>query len=436
MYGEASILYFLAELNEFSNLGKGPETMKIPYAKKWQKETAGIGVNGVETLNVTMVSNTSGFINEFDSSATASGTLDLQTSQRAPSGGYVFFATGLDTNGCPMSFGGVINVDGPGTISGNGSVFDLKDCTNSFAAESLDASVVIAPDSYGRIQVALTPSVASGVLPVTWEGYIVDARHIRLVETKDVINGTTGGTALGQGANAGTFNTGSIAGSTFVFGTTGLDFNWFFQMAGLVTADSNGNVSGNLNFNDLTGTGVQAPIPFSGNYTVDSTGRVTLTNLTDGTFNVRLQLYLTGDGNATVISMDYSDVLAGFGYRQTGGGSFTASSFSGKYGMNATGFGGRTEFDAVGPITADGIGTLQGRYDTGILSGTPRANSSLTGDFVADGGGVFTGTISGLDITTSANRDAFTYYVIDTKKAVAIETDPNQLTLGNYEIQH
>src|ERR1700756_636326 len=29
----------MAELNEFSNLGKGPETMKVPYAKKWQKET-------------------------------------------------------------------------------------------------------------------------------------------------------------------------------------------------------------------------------------------------------------------------------------------------------------------------------------------------------------------------------------------------------------
>ena len=29
----------LAELSEFSNLGKGPESMKVPYAKKWQKET-------------------------------------------------------------------------------------------------------------------------------------------------------------------------------------------------------------------------------------------------------------------------------------------------------------------------------------------------------------------------------------------------------------
>jgi uncharacterized protein YdeI (YjbR/CyaY-like superfamily) len=38
-YGAASIRHFLAELNEFSNLGKGPETMKVPYAKKWHKET-------------------------------------------------------------------------------------------------------------------------------------------------------------------------------------------------------------------------------------------------------------------------------------------------------------------------------------------------------------------------------------------------------------
>ncbi len=29
LYGEASILYFLAELNEFSNLGKGHEAMKV-----------------------------------------------------------------------------------------------------------------------------------------------------------------------------------------------------------------------------------------------------------------------------------------------------------------------------------------------------------------------------------------------------------------------
>src|SRR5262249_31085084 len=31
--------HFLAELHAYRNLGKGPEAMKVPYAKKWQKET-------------------------------------------------------------------------------------------------------------------------------------------------------------------------------------------------------------------------------------------------------------------------------------------------------------------------------------------------------------------------------------------------------------
>jgi uncharacterized protein YdeI (YjbR/CyaY-like superfamily) len=37
--GAAGLPYFLAELNEFGNPGKRPETMKVPYAKKWRKET-------------------------------------------------------------------------------------------------------------------------------------------------------------------------------------------------------------------------------------------------------------------------------------------------------------------------------------------------------------------------------------------------------------
>jgi hypothetical protein len=49
--------------------------------------------------------------------------------------------------------------------------------------------------------------------------------------------------------------------------------------------------------------------------------------------------------------------------------------------------------------------------------------------------GVFTGTITGLEIDTPANNDAFTYYMIDTTKVLAIETDPNQLTLVRFVLQ-
>ena len=60
---------------------------------------------------------------------------------------------------------------------------------------------------------------------------------------------------------------------------------------------------------------------------------------------------------------------------------------------------------------------------------------SVSGAFTADASGVFTGTITGLDIDTPANVDAFTYYVIDPTKVVAIETDGNQLTIVKFALQ-
>jgi len=73
-----------------------------------------------------------------------------------------------------------------------------------------------------------------------------------------------------------------------------------------------------------------------------------------------------------------------------------------------------------------------------LSTGTPAAGLALTGDFVADPSGVFTTStgIQGLDVLTPANQDAFTYYFIDNQRAVAIETDPNQLTLGYFEVVH
>ena len=250
--------------------------------------------------------------------------------------------------------------------------------------------------------------------------------------------GVTGGTAFAQGGNVGTFSAASIAGSSFVFGTTGQNPNGFFQAAGVFTANPDlTTVNGTLNFNDLTGSGAQAPLAFVGTYTVDATGRVTVQDTTDG---FTIQMYLDGNGNGTVASMDAFDVLAGQAYLQSGSGSFNAASFSGSYGLDATGTDlNFLQVDSVGPVTADGIGSLTGTVDQNSLStGAPAPSLPLTGDFVADPSGVFitTAGIQGLDVTTSPNSNAFTYYLVDSTRVVAIETDPNQLTLGYFELTH
>ncbi|MGA3351490.1 MAG: hypothetical protein ABSC33_20870, partial [Candidatus Sulfotelmatobacter sp.] len=172
------------------------------------------------------------------------------------------------------------------------------------------------------------------------------------------------------------------------------------------------------------------------------TGRVTVTGVTDSltspTFQYTLQLYLDGNGNALLISMDTTDGIAGSAFPQTG--SFTAASFAGSYALNvdqqdtSSGF----EYDGVGVATSDGVSSVTGYLDmTGILSSslTQDADDLIAGGFTANANGVFTGTIQGISTNSGSTADNFTYYLVDTTKAVAIENDTDQLTLGVFELQ-
>jgi hypothetical protein len=414
-----------------------------------------VGVKGVETLNVSFLplNPSKAFITEFDASAAASGELDLQTSTAALAHpiGYAFGLTGLDKTFNPLAIGGVINIDGPGAISGTGSVFDVND--NGFsglsAKQTFGLSTVSAPDALGRLTFTLNPAAVNTFPRIILIGYIVDANHIRLVETHDPFVGTLGGTALGQGANTGTFNTSSVSGNGFVVGLSGSDHAGPFQLAGLLIANSDLSVGGFFNYNTLPNTtGTQTPRQIIvGTYTVDATGRVTLAGVGDGTHNSNLQLYLDGSGHAMAMSMDSTDILSGIGFQQSGGGSFTSASFSGAYAMDSTGadFTNKDELDAVGPVTAAGsAGTFSGTTDLNWLfssfPGPTFPKAPVSGTFTSAANGVFTGTINGLDVTTctvytttgpGCTADVFTFYLIDsTGDAIAIETDPNQLTLA------
>jgi hypothetical protein len=409
-----------------------------------------IGVNGVEALDATAFSTSRATLTEFDTSGTSSGTLDLQTSKAAPSGGYAFFAFGRDSAKSASVIGGVLNVDGAGTISGNGSVFDLNDAALSapLAAQSFAASTVTAPDGQGRVEFKLVPSAASGIAAINLVGYVVDGKTVRLVETTDGYGGFTGGTALGQ---TGTFASSSISGVNFVFGAAGQDPNGALQAAGLLMAGANtgtagavtGNVTGTFSWNDLSGVANQTPLPLAaGTYTLDTagvgagTGRVTLAGLTDSTtnptFTYDLEMYLTGDGRALLILMDNDTVVAGTGFQQTAG-PFGFNSFSGTYALNVRHVipngGSETHQDGDGPLTADGAGNLAGFVDL-ITSDLP-----LSGTFVASDNGVFTGTLAGLDTSMTAPVHNFAYYLISPTQAVLIETDNGQLTLGFLELQ-
>lgn len=405
-----------------------------------------LGVNGVETFSGALTCTCKALITEFDGSATGSGTLDLQTTNAIPTGGYAFAISGSVPNASnpslidPLVVGGIINVDNvsfPGSISGAGSVLDVNDAGLVTEAEGVsNTSSVSAPDASGRVVFTLDSPDFQEIVLV---GYVIDATRIRLVETNDNFVGTTGGSAFGQGVNTGQFSSAAFAGQSYVLGLNGYDINFILQAAGVVTANQDGTVSGNVSYNDLgLVLASQSPLIPVGTYTVDPSGRVTMTGVTDNVVAFNLQLYLTGDGHAVAISMDNNDALAGLGFAQTG--PLVAASFGGTYVMDVTGADqvGLFELDAVGPVTADGVGTFTGTADLNwLLNSGPVSDLSVSGTFgTPDSNGSFTGTITGLDVTFNSS-DAFTYYLADPTTVVGIETDNtlNQLTLAYFSLE-
>jgi hypothetical protein len=421
--------------------------------------------NGQEILSLTLTSlpsstTSSARITEFDSWATAGGQLEAQSAPAAtPLGGYAFSVGGLDGNqpGLPLGIGGVIDVDSSGNISGsNGSsVFDENDGGTLLQAQSFSPSTVDSvPDAFGRVTFTLNPSAASGVQQIVLVAYFVNSTHLRLVEGADALGGTTGGQAFAQ-TGTGTFSTASFQGSSYVLQTGGSDnsADGVLQLAGVLTGNADGaTVSGNISFNDLTSFTPQGGAAIaSGTYTVDASGRVTLIGLTDNaTFSYNVQIYLDGNGNARVLSMDSHDEFVGLSNQRKG--SLSASTFSGTYAMGVIGVDPTSfnEIDAVGPVAADGVGSLPGLVDLNWIF-SPSPGPTFTdapvspATFAATATpGIFAGNVTGLDVTNcqvytpggvGCTADAFTYYLVNAGTVVGIENDANQLTLLRFELQ-
>jgi len=374
--------------------------------------------------------------------------------------GYAFSVNGVDGSDYAAASGGVITIDGAsGGISGTGSIFDVNDVCDyltsstscnaaTYSAQSFTASSVSAPDSLGFVQFALNSNLyASGstIPSVILDGYMIDANHIRLVEdwSNDWYAGTTGGTAVAQ-TGTGAFSTASISGSSYVFGMGGYDVNGVLQNAGVLTFNSDGTVSGTLSFNDLTfqtpngGTALAAAV---GTYTVDSTGRVSIYNVTDNaTFGYNLELYLSGGSKAVMISMDATnpttpDVLGGLSWQQ-GTGAFDLTTITGDYAIALDQYGvdpstsTEAEWDAVGLLTSDGTGNLGGYFDQNL-------SLFVGGGLVPDKS--FSATLATTSTngvyTVTPNSGTYTSYIVDGTAGVVLQDDPSGLTLGYFANQ-
>jgi hypothetical protein len=406
-----------------------------------------IGQAGIENLSFVVLDNTRALIQTFDdttlptlSAEASSGTLELQTSSAAPTGGYAFVVGGVDVTSVPMSLGGVLNIDSPNTISGNGSVADENGISTGLSPANTISGTLTSPDPLGAVTFNLTAGFAPSL---HFTGYIVDATHMKLIETD--IDGTgagfgsTAGVAVAQGSATGTFTNNSAFAGTYVFDILGQDPSLVpssLASLGQFTADASGNLSNGFNDEVLAGISVLNGTPFvlsdlfTGTYTLDfnGTGRVdsTITYVNNGP-GPELIFYLTGNGNPPLV-LDADSTSLGSGISVGTGIAHPQAappfSFNGLFGVSfVQSNGSNYENDVTGQVTVNGSSTtLTGVIDTN-LSTTPSPNTVLSGTFAGPTSGRFTGTLTNAFFTTPNTTISVAFYPVDASNIFFIQTD-------------
>jgi hypothetical protein len=205
-----------------------------------------------------------------------------------------------------------------------------------------------------------------------------------------------------------------------------------------LTLGASGAATGTLNWNDLSNN-AQSPLAFAGTYTVDPTGRVTVSKLVGSNFTYSFHLYLTGNGSGLLLSSDTADIFNGQAFQQQAA-PFTAASFSGTYGLSDSDYvtarssGAFEDSIANGSIVAtpgSSANTLAGFADLG----NSNANFALSGSVTPNSTGILQGAIAGFNLASTSTAGSFTLYLVDGTQSVLIETDNGQLNLGHFQLQ-
>ena len=408
-----------------------------------------IGQLGVENLSLVLLSSSQALIATLDnpnlqpSFETSSGTLDLQTATAAPSGGYAFVVNGADTGSQAMAMGGVLKIDSTGEIGEAGSVADQDDA-GIFVPSASVSGTVTNPDSLGSVKLNLTAAFSPN--PIQFTGYIVDAQHMKLIESDITAAGagvgSTSGVAIGQGGATGTFTSNQAFAGNYVFAILGEDLSELptsLAFVGQFSADTNGNLNSGYADEVLSGLGIEVSASLTGTYALDptGTGRVD-SHITLNGVGPELIFYLTGNGNPPLVldaETRYGSLGAGAAKPQAAGPFF----FNGKYGFSYTQGVGPLENDATGQFTATGTtGTLSGVVDTNY-DFSPLANTPISGTFASAGSNFrYTGGLTNTLFPSPGSTPstlAMYFYLVDSAHGYFIETDSlasGDLTFGYF----
>ena len=329
------------------------------------------------TVDLVLQNSSHGLVTQFDTNATGSGTVDLQTSGATPTGTYAFSLSGVTVSGAPLATVGNFTVG-----TGITGLIDTNEGGILFYAnEPLTGSLALGPSA--------TPATtfSSAALNGTFDVVAIDATHLKFIEM-DATN-ILAGDAFSQTSTAMPVGTQAFA----LAGCAPCSSSSFNPeaMGGFMVTDASGNITnsstedynvgGTSNISSTTSTSG----PFTGAYapTSSSTGRYQLSSFTSFVGGTTYAAY-PSSGGLLLLEMDSAGLSIGAAYPQTSGASFAASQ---GYGLNLTGTaavssstGSTTvEVDDIAEFTSATGGTLSsGVIDENYAGGSPNYGLALT----------------------------------------------------------
>ncbi len=373
----------------------------------------------VITIDFVIVSSQRALAIRFDNNSSASGSFDKQSSSAftaaALGGPFSFSLSGIDGNRNILQTAGAFTSDGVGSL-GSG-VEDFND--NGSVSTSLPLSGAYAVGaSSGRGTMSLNTSMGN----LNYAFYVVDANHIKLIETDTSL--TTALPALSGDAfrQASGISNATLNGP-FAYTLGGS----LFAAGGVFTSNGGGSITSGVEDFNSGGIITQNASLTSGSYSIASNGRGTLTMTNSaGTFN--FVVYPTQTGGVLMMEMDSTIASSGTAFAQTASPSIGA--ISGNYGYNLSGVpSGGVEIDSIARLVANGSGQFTGAVDFNS-SGTLSQGLAFNGPYTLGSNGRGTATLK-----SSIGTQNLAIYFVSSSRVLLVDLDTGLVGVGDFEMQ-
>ncbi len=398
-----------------------------------------VGVDGRGTINLVntalgniafdfaLNSSAGGLITEFDTKGSGSGTLELQTStitQAQLANGYAFGLSGSDANSNPLSGAGAFTLGSSGSITSGTGVHDFNDAQIPYTNQALTGSVTLGTGGGSG-----TAQFTTALGTFNFNFYVIDATHLKLIETDALLDPVLSGDAFQQAA---------IPTGTLVFTMAGVSGSVTsaipLAMGGLMTSSGAGQTSNGLEDANIGGTLSSAQVPFTLNYTAPVNGRSTLalTGFAGGASS--LAVY-PSSGGLLMLEIDSGAIASGVAYAQ----SVTSLAAPPKgYGLNLSGFNlsGGFEVDDIAEFATASGGTMTGLLDENDEGSPLKPQAINNSTFVQDSPATGRGE-AGFNSSATTGLFGIIFYTVDATNTLFIESDSSgQVAVGSFQAQN